>query len=308
MKLSSDTVEYVKDLLVILPEPIMVTGHVGPDADVISSAAALLNRLEDTGRDCYFSYRGNMPKAMRWCIPDKFIRKDDLTSYKSLIVVDCDGSELRLGFEPRKVPTLILDHHLTSMGLSDGKKYFVVDAPSTSSILLNFGIYDPIIYVGLFYDSLAINKRVIEAAQVIVELSKHGLTDEVIGQYHALLDVKKDPELIDAFRNSYVDSIEFDTGGVLGLVVSEGPEEYKHDLAAYFRQYFDGLFLFMKKSNTISIRLEEKFPFKANEFAQKYGGGGHKGAAGLLMPENMTYGILYREFIDWMRAQESVIS
>lgn len=294
-----------REILDALPEPIMVTGHTQPDADVISTSAALLNYFKSTGKQAYFSYRGSISSYLRWCISEEMVRKDDLESYKSYIVVDCDGSEPRIGFQPRDVPKVILDHHETSKELCDSQSFFFEDVPSTSALLpCLFGIYDPIIYVGLFYDSIALNKRLLESSKVLLALASRGLTDEVIAEFHQQMEIKKEVELIDAIRDSYVNAVQLPNGAMLGYVVSDGPVEYKHDLTAFYRQFFDGILLFMKRSRTFSVRLEEKLPFAANQFASLYeGGGGHKGAAGFTLPPSLSSNAVFGQLVSWIENQ-----
>lgn len=297
-----------------LPEPVLVVGHMHPDPDVISSAAVLLNYFEKIGKPAMFSYTGDFPVEFLWCFdknvhpsapsPASFVGGVDIDEldYGSLIVVDSIDDSVRLGFNPKDVPTLVLEHHISSRDRAeDSDKYLFSDSPSTASLLYDiFGLDDSLIYVGLYYDALFYNARVKECGYYLDAL--RSITDEVIEQYHSLLHVRKDPSIIDSIRNAAVYLRHLDNGLVLGLITSDGPSEHKIPLLLFFLDYVDVLVLFNSKTGHISFRLSKKIQVNLSQFVKPKGGGGHKGAAGMNLASDESFQELMQEFMDWLEA------
>ena len=287
------------EILDNLEEPILITGHVNPDGDVISSAACLLNYFKEKNKKAYYIYNGIFPSHLTWVLDEsEVITQDSEIDYKSLVVVDCRDVDVRLGFKRKKdIPTIVFDHH-PPIEENDGEKRFILNAPSTSSIFYTlFDILDPIIYVGLFWDSLFHNNRVKETVDIASNLD---ITNEVIDEYNILMSEKKDLSLVEAIRNCFVMNYNINNEVGVTFVSTSCDDKLYLDLLLFFRQFTDIILLYNENSHKVHIREEGIDIVDVGKFAAKYGGGGHKRAAGIKLSDDIDFGQITDAFMEWV--------
>ncbi len=125
----------------------LVTTHEHPDGDAIGAQLGLALFLEELGKQALMINHDPVPRIYRSLDPDGLIRtyqpgRDDadIASCDAAIVVDV-GSLERVGkvadaIRCRRMPTACIDHHVTNGGFGD-VAVIIPDAASTSSLVLD---------------------------------------------------------------------------------------------------------------------------------------------------------------------------
>jgi len=283
------------EILDKLEEPILITGHVNPDADVISTAFSLIYYLSNhLNKKAYFTFKGELPDNLLWAMDEELVI-DEKSDYNSLIVVDTSDSTLRIGFEKKDVPVLVLDHHPSSFDLESTDKvtYIAYEAVSTSSMLLDFGIKYYLIYLGIFYDSIGRNENVLSASKAILEL---GITEEEIQYIHSNLRKKADPKAVEIIKNSFsFNHVVEDL--VLTHVIYEGSNKYYFNVLEFYSKFCDILVIYHSPSGTVNIKTSE-YLFNVSNFCKKFGGGGHKLSGGFIVANEESFYFVVKSLLE----------
>lgn len=132
----------------------LVIGHVNPDGDSLSSIKAVLNHLRANGKTAFAKVAGKVPDHLGWILSDEDLPKDT-PRFEQTIVLDCGPSEERTGFSING-NIINIDHHETRRTSHNPRNgVYVLDRCSTASaLILDFGIIDEILLVGLYTDTL----------------------------------------------------------------------------------------------------------------------------------------------------------
>jgi phosphoesterase RecJ-like protein len=132
----------------------LVVGHVNPDGDSLSSIKAVLNHLRANGKNAFAKVTGKIPDHLGWILSEDDLPRE-MPSFEQTIVLDCEPSEERIGF-PVEGNILNIDHHETRRAGHDPRNgIYVLDRCSTAAaLILDFGIVDEILLVGLYTDTL----------------------------------------------------------------------------------------------------------------------------------------------------------
>jgi nanoRNase/pAp phosphatase (c-di-AMP/oligoRNAs hydrolase) len=144
-----------KDSLYQIPiRDSLVVGHVNPDGDSLSSIKAVINWLRKNGKNAYTRLEGKVPEHLSWIISENDI-VDYIPEVEQIIVLDCAPNSKRVGFEFSQ-PCVNIDHHFIRKNEHSSKdNIYVLNRCSTASALvLDFKIFDPILLVGLYTDTL----------------------------------------------------------------------------------------------------------------------------------------------------------
>lgn len=130
----------------------LVVGHENPDGDSLASIKAVLNYLRAAGKTAVARVAGKMPEHLGWILSEEDLPRE-LPNTEQTIVLDCGPD--RTGFAVDG-PIINIDHHATRMEEHDPRsKTYVLDRCSTAAaLLLDFGITDDILLVGLYTDTL----------------------------------------------------------------------------------------------------------------------------------------------------------
>jgi phosphoesterase RecJ-like protein len=134
----------------------LVVGHADPDGDSLSSVKAVLNHLRSKGRSAKAMVSGKVPDHLGWILSENDMADDDFKCGQT-IVLDCEPTSERVGF-PLSGDVVNIDHHETRRGDHDPNcSTYVLNRCSTAAaLILDFGILDEILLVGLYTDSLFI--------------------------------------------------------------------------------------------------------------------------------------------------------
>jgi phosphoesterase RecJ-like protein len=132
----------------------LVVGHTNPDGDSLSSIKAVLGYLRAQGKTAISKVSGKIPDHLGWILSEEDMPKET-PEVAQIIVLDCEPIESRIGFEPKR-PVFNIDHHDTRKKDHNPKKsVYVLNRCSTASaLILDFGIVDDILLVGLYSDTL----------------------------------------------------------------------------------------------------------------------------------------------------------
>jgi phosphoesterase RecJ-like protein len=131
----------------------LVVGHADPDGDSLSSIKAVIGYLRIQGKRAVAKVSGKVPDHLRWILSEEDLPKD-LPEIQQTIVLDCEPSEERIGFKIQK-PIFNIDHHINRKKEHNPKHgIYIIDRCSTAgSLILDFGILDEILLVGLYTDT-----------------------------------------------------------------------------------------------------------------------------------------------------------
>lgn len=130
----------------------LVVGHVNPDGDSLSSVKAVVNYLRSNGCKAYAKIVGPVAEHLSWIITE-----DDLEEVpvEQTVVLDCGPTPDRIGFEIEG-EVVSIDHHNSRIDEHKPRnKIYVLDRCSTAAtLILDFGIIDKVLLVGLYTDTM----------------------------------------------------------------------------------------------------------------------------------------------------------
>lgn len=132
----------------------LVIGHANPDGDSLSSTKAVLSYLRAQGKTAVARVSGKVPDHLSWILSEDDLENDSL-KIEQTIVLDCEPSEERVGF-PFHGPIFNIDHHDTRKKDHNPKDgtYVLNRCSTAAALILDFGILDEILLVGLYTDTL----------------------------------------------------------------------------------------------------------------------------------------------------------
>jgi len=134
----------------------LVVGHVNPDGDSLSSIKAVLNHLRACGKTAKAKVIGKVPDHLGWILPEEDLADEGFAGEQT-IVLDCEPTNERVGFQ-LSGSVVNIDHHETREGDHNPKNgTYVLDRCSTAAaLIMDFGVLDEILLVGLYTDTLFI--------------------------------------------------------------------------------------------------------------------------------------------------------
>ncbi|MDD2481160.1 MAG: bifunctional oligoribonuclease/PAP phosphatase NrnA [Lutispora sp.] len=279
---------------------IAILSHIMPDGDNIGSSLALYNALNKIGKNAAFILEDDVPQIYKFLKGSEKVEKPQNNhKFELVIVLDC-GDTGRLGkseryLEGRKVVNI--DHHLsnTNFGL-----YNLVDpnAAATSEIIyqliksLDIPLDKDIsecIYTGIVTDTgqFQYSNTTNFTHQIAGDLIKQGVEPSKlyrdIYQNNSKAKMKLIGRAINSLEFYHQDKIASMT---LKKEVFEsiGAQDEDADGIINFARDINevevALFFKEAEDEKVKIGFRSKDYVNVNEIAQKFGGGGHKRAAG----------------------------
>ena len=283
-------------------ENILIVCHVFPDADALGSQLALGNILESLGKKVYY-YCEEYVSTMYEFLPDSEKLKNDLPDialFDAAVAVDC-GDRFRLGHEAETLlqihPFIVIDHHAGHRDFGD-ERWVEADRSSTAEMIYDLALvlnaeisYNAAycLYAAIVSDSGSfkyestsaytfhvagqlLNRGVIpsEVAGKIFdnyEVNRLRLLEKVLGS----LELYADGQIAVIFATSEM----FEASGAK----REDTEEFINlpralhsvKVAVLFKEAIEGY---------TKVSLRAKGECDVSQVAFKFGGGGHKNAAG----------------------------
>lgn len=285
-------------------DTVAIAGHVRPDGDCVGSCLATYNYIKE-----YFPhispvlYLEPIPNIFKFLKYSEEIVHDcsEDKSYDLFIAQDC-GDAGRLGaaakyFETAK-KTICIDHHISNQSFAD-YNYIVPEASSTSELIFNLLPKERIskaiaecIYTGMIHDTgvfqySCTSQKTMEAAGFLMDLGINfpRIVDETFftktyeqNQILGLALLKSELHLDGKCISSIITKEEMDKYHVLPKhldgIVSQLRSTKDVEVSIFVYELEDGGY-------KISTRSRELVDL--SQIAVKYGGGGHKRAAGFSM-------------------------
>lgn len=290
----------------------LVLGHIDPDGDCIGSMLAVSSWLLDWGAKVACFVPGEVPEIYRTLpLARLLIEEEDLEKFcpELIIALDSPTTERTASLvkKPNGVPTVNIDHHPTNESYADIN---IVDENASAAAVLVYRLLSQVspdsltaevsgyLYIGILMDTggfrfRSTNSEALSVAAHLVELGAqpHELAHDFL--YARKLSTLKLLSLalgsLEVFAEGRIALMEIsqrmlrkafgsmsDTEGFVDYCASIDDVE----LAALFREISE---------QEIRVSLRSRNDFDVASLAEKFGGGGHRNAAGLTIKRNLSY-------------------
>lgn len=285
---------------------IAITFHTSPDGDSLGSSLALLSGLASVGKDVYISCMDDMPEVYSFLPFSQFVKNSTgeiSTDTKCVIVLDC-GDKKRINtsninFTSRKYSLINIDHHLSNELYGD-LNYVDTNASSVGEIvyqmlnLLDIEITKEIaacIYTSIITDSGSFRYSGTTSVthSIAGDLINTGID---FSEIHRIVFENKKFESLKLLGRA-LSSMELIDESICAMYVTK---EMLNDLhlgcnidtsylisAAMQTDTAESAVLFKECDEGIKISLRSKSKVDVRKIAEKFGGGGHTRAAGILL-------------------------
>jgi phosphoesterase RecJ-like protein len=294
IRTTNNTAREVADLLKTL-DRVAVTTHVGADGDAIGASAALVRLMRHLGAEAVFCHAEAIPTYLEWLLPNEALH--ELPPDHDLLVVDTSRAD-RAGVPvPAAGARLNLDHHEDNPLYAE---YNLLDAKAAASAEIVAGLYTELdvpidkpaaeaLYVGIKTDTGGFNFRNISprAHELVADLLRAGVVpaevSERINRRGSIEQLRiVGVSLVNAVRYgevliSTVGNADYERTGATELDSKESIDQLRTvagiDVVAHLREVPQGTKGSLR-SETVDV----------GEIARRFGGGGHRLAAGYTTP------------------------
>lgn len=285
----SEVAEFLKTL-----DRVAITTHVGADGDAIGASSALLRLMRTLGAEAVFCHAEEIPNYLQWLIPDSL---RELPLDHDLLVVDTSRSD-RAGVEiPNSGARLNLDHHEDNPFYAEFnlvKPRAAASAEIVAELYTELGVAldkssAEAIYTGVRTDTGGFRFRNIspEVHELVAELLRAGVVpaevDDRINRTGTIQQLNiVGATLANAIQYgdaiiATVDKDDYERTGGTELDSKESIDALRTvsgvDVVAHLREVPQGTKGSLR-SETVDV----------GEIARRFGGGGHKLAAGYTRP------------------------
>ena len=328
--LPPDALDAVRDRL-LAADRLVLTGHIRPDGDALGSELGLAHFLQKLGKEVLVLNADPAPRPLDWLVADQpkgllqRYQKDNakqasaLEAADALVVLDT-GAGHRLGaleapFKGAPAEKLLIDHHPAP------EDWFDLACVRTHAAATAEIVYDLIaghdadlidaaiataLYVGIVTDtgSFRYNATTPATHRIVADLMERGpIGSEPI---HVSLYDGRTPEGLKLLARA-LDTIATHYGGRLASM--HVTQEMLRESGAYFDET-EGLIgyalslggvqaavIALETPNGIKLSFRSKGDCPINDWAARFGGGGHPNAAGAYVTEK-TLSHTLREVVD----------
>lgn len=278
-------------------ERLLIATHVNPEGDALGSQIALSMALEAMGKSTFLYNRDGVPDFYDFLPGHDRINASlpDDTSDMTLVVMDCNNPE-RAAVEGRPFKkALVIDHHETEADFGD-VKWVEPHAPATGLMVFNLlkamGVeVTPEIAVNL-YAAIAVdtgtfryNNTTPEVLRAAAELTEAGATPGEIAEgiyqswssrrFNLLCMMLETLEMSDSVAITAVTREMFEKSGASPVDTEEFsnfPRMMKDvKVSAFIKELPEGGW---------KVSLRSKNEYNVARVAERFGGGGHRNAAG----------------------------
>ncbi|HET7477955.1 MAG TPA: bifunctional oligoribonuclease/PAP phosphatase NrnA [Rubrobacteraceae bacterium] len=290
---TGNTIREIADFLKTL-DRVAITTHVGADGDAIGASAALLHLMRQLGAEAVFCHSEEVPNYLQWLIPDAL---RELPDGHDLLVVDTSRAD-RTGVPiPEAGARLNLDHHEDNPLYAEhnivrpraaASAEIVADLYAELSVPLDKQAAEAI-YTGVRTDTGGFRFRNIspEVHELVAELLRVGVVpaevDDRINRTGTIEQLNiVGVTLANAVRYgeaiiATVDNDDYERTGATELDSKESIDQLRTvagvDVVAHLREVPQGTKGSLR-SETVDV----------GEIARRFGGGGHRLAAGYTRP------------------------
>ncbi len=279
----------------------LITSHINPDGDSIASQLALQRIFHLLGRKGTIVNSNEVPRIYRF-LPgaDSILvrQRHSTRPYSALFVLDCGHPSRASGFlSGRKAPTVVnIDHHVTNDRYGD-LNWVEPRSSSTCEIIYEIArkagvaidtVLASLLYTGILTDtgSFRYSSTTARSMSIASRLLRHGIDPHTIAEsvyenaeYESLRLLGRVLSRIGKSSDGRVSWVTFshrDLGSLSNPAETEEFVNYARSLdssriAVGFKEI---------KPGEVRISFRSKGAVDVSELASRYGGGGHRNAAG----------------------------
>lgn len=251
----------------------IITSHINPDGDAISSMVVLYNYMLSLNKRVALKINGKIPRNLLWILNEINVVKKIPNWAELVFVLDCAPEESRIGWQVT-LPVYNIDHHGSRLGENDpDNNIHVINSCSTASLLFNrFGINDKLLAIGVYTDTL-FTKQIYE---VLNFLERIRITEDELSAFLSKVQANPDRKLWDLIYEAKTHRCRN------GFIIAEIDQDYNPDIIENFMQVLMKLnesvcFIYGNKKN-VKLRTSNSL-LDLSQLAKEYGGGGHSYAA-----------------------------
>jgi phosphoesterase RecJ-like protein len=283
-------------------DTILIASHVFPDADAIGSQLALGNIFESLGKSVFYYCQENVSSMYEFMPGSELLSQNlpDVDKFDAAVAVDC-GDSYRLGDRMAELlqvhPFIVIDHHAGHKDFGD-ISWVEADRSSTGEMVFDLAMalganvsYNAAfcLYTAIVSDSGSFRYEATSAYtfQVAAQLLNLGvMPSEVAGKLYDNFSVNRLRLL-----EKVLGSLKLYSKGQIAVITAtdgmfeatgaqrEDTEEFINlpralrsvKVAAFLKETLDGY---------VKVSLRAKGECDVSRVAMKYGGGGHRNAAG----------------------------
>ena len=288
---------------------VAIGGHVRPDGDCVGSTMGLYQYIKTWYPDIEVDvYLEDIPESFKKLIAVSNQIKgeiDEEICYDLFIALDC-GDAARLGFSgvlfDKAKHTLCVDHHVSNMAFAD-ENHIVPEASSTSELIYHLLPYERItkeiaecLYLGIVHDTgvFQYSSTAPETMEAAANLMRKGIrANEIIDKTF----YEKTYAQNQILGRALLESILFMDGKSIFTCLTKKIMDFHgvkpKDLEGIVSQLrvTEGvevaIFLYQTDEQEYKVSLRASGDVDVSKVAQKFGGGGHKKAAGVTMKGTM---------------------
>lgn len=290
----------------------VLTSHVRPDCDALGSELGMLGILEALGKDVRIVNAQATPANLKWIDPDKRleslaegVKKDDLVGRDVLIVLDT-SAWAQLGAmgdvaKAMREKVLVIDHHVSEDDLSD-RWFKDTSAEATARIVYEIGLRLKVplteriatpLYAGLSTDtggfrfpnvsgeSFRVAARLVDAHANPTAIYRELFEQDSISRLHLVGRTLAGAQvshggrvIVSTVRQSDIKEVNAqpaDTEDLVNLTLAVKGTEV-------------AVILIEQPDGRIKTSFRSRCTVDCNLLAARFGGGGHKAAAGAILP------------------------
>ena len=285
-------------------DKIAIGGHVKPDGDCVWSCMGMYLYIKENFPDKHVDvYLEDIPESFKFLKDIDVLRHeiDETEKYDLFICQDC-GDKERLGFSAplfdSAAHTFCIDHHISNQEFAE-KNYVIADASSTSELVYNLFNKEKIslniaeaLYLGIVHDTGVFQYSCASPStfRAAADLLEKGVDAPTLIQKTFYEKTYAQNQIL---GRALLESILFMDGKCIASYIKKRVMEFygitPKDLEGIVSQMRNtegvevAVFMYEIEPNVYKVSLRATNDVDVSRVAQKFGGGGHKKAAGLTM-------------------------
>ena len=285
-------------------DKIAIGGLVRPDGDCVGSCMGMYLYIKENFPDKHVDvYLEDIPESFKFLKDIDVLRHeiDETEKYDLFICQDC-GDKERLGFSAplfdSAAHTFCIDHHISNQEFAE-KNYVIADASSTSELVYNLFDKEKIslniaeaLYLGIVHDTGVFQYSCASPStfRAAADLLEKGVDAPTLIQKTFYEKTYAQNQIL---GRALLESILFMDGKCIASYIKKRVMEFygitPKDLEGIVSQMRNtegvevAVFMYEIEPNVYKVSLRATNDVDVSRVAQKFGGGGHKKAAGLTM-------------------------
>lgn len=273
----------------------LLATHWPPDIDGLATAAAWYALAKDvSGSTIKLFCPDSLPDRFLWLIEGVPIEDgSQLNDFQSCLVFDCSANEQRtrlpnewLVMLERQETLFSIDHHRDSWSRADERRHFVVNVPSTSCILMDYGLFHPLFFASVWSDTINLTLRTEEAVKYVSRMFDCGLTQEEVDRQRKLIEPRRSITLFHDLVKRVEIIAEWQQEEVGTVMVVCSHKTWQHidtlnEVRHLLTYYADVICIIDQAAQRVSLWASPDLNLRLDQFAAEFlGGGGHENMAG----------------------------